>query len=475
MQQRPGGAGACLLYGDDGDDVITAPNSHSQIYGGAGNDVLTLNLAQSQFGTGTARVDGGSESDVLILTLFATTTAQTLNLSTASVTLADGTLITGIEGIRLQSTAGADSIIASNDSRGALFSTIDGGFGNDTLMASANGASLNGGRGSDLLQGGAGNDVLTGGYGTDNDTLSGAGGNDTLDGGYGNDILNGGAGNDVMLGGAGSDTYMVDAIGDQVFETTTTTSTTDSGGIDTVQSWISLNLDATAGVRFVENLVLVGTANINAIGNALDNHLTGNDGSNVLNGGSGDDFIFGGITASDLRDVVYGGDGNDNIDGGAGNDELNGGNGNDTVIGGLGSDTVIGNDGNDVLGGSGGSDVMSGNAGNDVLNGGFGFDRMNGGTGADSFFHAGVADHGSDWIQDYNAAEGDVLTVGLAGATRAQFQVNYNTTPGAGQAGVGEAFVIYRPTGQPLWALVDGGDDTVINLQIGGQVYDLVA
>ncbi|MFZ1468667.1 MAG: M10 family metallopeptidase C-terminal domain-containing protein [Paracoccaceae bacterium] len=209
-------------------------------------------------------------------------------------------------------------------------------------------------------------------------------------------------------------------------------------------------------------------------GNAGNDTLNGGDGGDTLNGGVGNDHLFGGSTNADIRDVIYGGDGNDNIDGGAGNDDLNGGNDNDTVIGGLGSDTVIGNDGNDVLGGSGGSDIMFGNAGNDVLNGGFGYDRLNGGAGADSFFHAGVFDHASDWVQDYNAAEGDVLTCGLAGATRAQFQVNFNTTPGAGAAGVGEAFVIYRPTGQILWALVDGADDAVINLQIGGQVYDLV-
>jgi hypothetical protein len=40
---------------------------------------------------------------------------------------------------------------------------------------------------------------------------------------------------------------------------------------------------------------------------------------------------------------------------------------------------------------------------------------------------------------------------------------------------VAEAFVIYRPTGQILWALVDGGDDAVINISIGGQVFDLMA
>ena len=202
--------------------------------------------------------------------------------------------------------------------------------------------------------------------------------------------------------------------------------------------------------------------------------LYGGDGSDTLTGADGDDFIYGGTSASDLRDVIYGGNGNDYVDGGWGNDELNGGEGNDTILGDFGSDTLIGNAGNDLISGGAGSDLMFGGPGNDTLNGGWGFDRMNGGTGADRFFHTGVADHASDWIQDYSAAEGDVLVFGLAGATRAQFQVNMNTTPGAGSGSVAEAFVIYRPTGQIMWALVDGDAQSQINLQLGSAVFDLL-
>ena len=35
--------------------------------------------------------------------------------------------------------------------------------------------------------------------------------------------------------------------------------------------------------------------------------------------------------------------------------------------------------------------------------------------------------------------------------------------------------MIYRPTGQILWALVDGGGQGSINLQIGADVFDLLA
>ena len=37
-----------------------------------------------------------------------------------------------------------------------------------------------------------------------------------------------------------------------------------------------------------------------------------------------------------------------------------------------------------------------------------------------------------------------------------------------------EAFVIYRPTGQIIWALVDGDAQAQINLMIQGQSYDLL-
>ena len=125
--------------------------------------------------------------------------------------------------------------------------------------------------------------------------VNGAEGNDSPNGTTFADFLSGGLGNDIMLGGTGNDIYVVDATGDRVFETSTTSSVVDAGGIDTVQSAVSFNLDATAGVRFVERLTLTGTANVNATGNALANILTGNAGNNVLNGGLGNDVMLGGV------------------------------------------------------------------------------------------------------------------------------------------------------------------------------------
>ncbi|MDO6523971.1 hypothetical protein Q4578_20480 [Shimia thalassica] len=228
-----------------------------------------------------------------------------------------------------------------------------------------------------------------------------------------------------------------------------------------------------------DDILTGGSINDRLDGAAGDDTLNGGDGVDTLIGGAGNDVIIGGDSEDDQRDVIYGGAGNDSIDGGYGNDELRGDAGNDTIAGGFGADTVIGGTGNDTLTGSAFGDQIFGGVGDDFINGGFGYDLVNGGAGADRFFHIGIADHGSDWIQDYDAAEGDVLHFGIASATANQFQVNTTHTATAagersGDDTVEEAFVIYRPTGQIMWALVDGGGQSSINLQIGQDVFDLL-
>jgi len=79
-----------------------------------------------------------------------------------------------------------------------------------------------------------------------------------------------------------------------VAETASVGSGIDTGGLDTVLGAFSFSLKNSFGVRFVENLVLTGSGNTTATGNALANRLTGYAGNNVVNGGPGSDVRIGG-------------------------------------------------------------------------------------------------------------------------------------------------------------------------------------
>ncbi|NDW45100.1 calcium-binding protein [Ruegeria sp. PrR005] len=386
--------------------------------------------------------------------------------------------------------------------------------------------------GADVVVGGAGNDTLSGGAGGDSlfgdegdDRMNGGPGDDTLQAGPGDDTLLAGSGLDLLLGNDGTDTFQISAGGGEV-----RISDFDLGSevIYLVGSGFASTAEAVAAItmpfsglskltfadgtsveiphettlstpltsahfrlgaapepdRRIEGTegndsLTGGTGSDTLIGLGGNDTLNGGAGADTLNGGAGDDILIGGPDSDDLRDVIFAGEGNDSVDAGAGNDLVYGQGGNDTIAGGFGVDELQGQDGDDVITGSAFSDLVFGGAGDDFVNGGFGHDRINGGSGADKFFHVGVAGHGSDWVQDYSSAEGDVLLFGNTSATQADFQVNFAHTENAageraGDDDVREAFVIHRPTGQILWALVDGEGQESINLQIGSEVFDLL-
>src|SRR5215213_3499441 len=67
-----------------------------------------------------------------------------------------------------------------------LPATVDAGRGNDVVLGGSGGNTVRGGDGNDLFIGGAGNDSFDGGDG--NDTVRAGAGNDTAQGGRGNDV-----------------------------------------------------------------------------------------------------------------------------------------------------------------------------------------------------------------------------------------------------------------------------------------------
>jgi Ca2+-binding RTX toxin-like protein len=76
----------------------------------------------------------------------------------------------------------------------------------------------------------------------------------------------------------------------------------DGGGTDTVKSTVSYTLN-----DYVENLLLIGKANSDGIGNTMKNRLDGNAGSNHLSGDAGKDHLDG----HKSNDIMTGGAGGD--------------------------------------------------------------------------------------------------------------------------------------------------------------------
>ena len=286
----------------------------------------------------------------------------------------------------------------------------------------------------------SGNDVISS-TGTGNETLAGFGGNDTLDGGAGNDIMIGGLGNDVyivdsaadtvteapnagidevrttlasytlaavanvenltstaagvqaltgnglaniitggtgaatMAGGAGNDTYVVDNAGDAVIENA-------NDGVDTVNT--SINYALTVNV---ENLTMLGSADLQGYGNSLANTIRGNSGSDLIDGGTGADTMVGGMGndayfLDNISDVVT----------------ENANEGSDTVYTSA-NYRLLANVETLVLQGSAAqgygnalANAIYGTSGDNILDGDTGADTMFGGAGNDAYFLDNIGD-----------------------------------------------------------------------------------
>lgn len=141
-----------------------------------------------------------------------------------------------------------------------------------------------------------------------NDVLSGTSAYEVIEGLAGNDILDGGLNADTLIGGEGNDIYVVDDVGDVVVENSTI-----STEIDVVKSAVSFDLggQTQGNARAqIENLTLMGGADLAGTGNAKANVILGNSGANLLDGAGGTDTLRGGAGDDTyLVDLVVEGNG----------------------------------------------------------------------------------------------------------------------------------------------------------------------
>lgn len=485
-----GGTGNDRMEGGAGDDVYIVDSSSDTVIETANNGTdLVLTSASFTLGTNvenltlteTADINGTGNTLVNILT--GNSGNNTLNGGTGADTMIGGLgddvyVVDNVGDIVIEADGeGTDTIQSSiawtladyfenltltgssaiNGTGNALDNVIIGNSGVNVLSGGAGHDTLNGGTGADTLIGGIGNDVYIvdnvgdvvieeEGEGTDtvessvthtlasnveNLTLTGTSsvtaignsGNNTIIGNTGANLIDGGAGADTMMGGAGNDIYVVDDVGDIVIENA-------AQGTDTVRAYISYTLTDN-----VERLDLMGSDNLNATGNSLNNTLIGNSGNNTLDGGAGNDAMQGGagddvyivdsasdsvsenasegtdlvlvsvtytISDVDVENLTLTGTGNVN---GTGNASAN------VLTGNSGNNVLSGMNGDDILFGGGGNDSLSGGNGNDTLYGGAGTDTLTGGANTDIFVFD-LDSYGSiDIVTDFSTAQGDALDI----------------------------------------------------------------
>lgn len=397
------------LIGGAADETFVGFAGNDIINGGGGRNTLTYQL-DHDFGQGLLNnVKWGNGSTGLM--------GVTVNLAT---------------GIALDGFGGTDTVsnikvvhgtrYIDNMTASAEGSELFTYAGNDTLIGGAGADILDGGIGADSMRGGGGDDIIYVDHASDwvfenlnegTDTvystvnwtmsanvenlfLTGAARNgvgngiaNTITGNEWHNLLDGGEGADILIGGLGNDTYIVDNSADVVTEVA-------DQGIDLVRA--SANFTLTTAV---ENLTLVGRANINGTGNALANVITGNDGNNVIEGGAGADILDGGrgsdtlSYAGSIAGVVVNLHSRTATGGDAQGDRFANF---ENVMGSAHADQLIGNSGMNHLIGGGGADILSGGAGVDTLTGGSGADVF---VFTRGFSHDVITDfeQGSDRIQ----------------------------------------------------------------------------
>ncbi|HKP26774.1 MAG TPA: M10 family metallopeptidase, partial [Dongiaceae bacterium] len=310
IEDAVGGSGNDKITGNDADNSLNGNGGNDTLIGGRGSDTL-------KGGSGVDLMMGGNDGDLYLVDNALDKVIEALNegLDTIETTVsysmaasaniemlkllgtddlngtgsATGNYLIGNSGNNKLLGGGGSDLLLGNDGNdwldgGVLDDTIYGGKGNDVVFGGSGAHdSIFGEEGDDVLNGGYGIDDIVGGDG--NDTLNGGADVDALYGDAGDDLLDGGLGNDALYGGEGNDVYILNSKGDGIVDFGA--SLEDEMRV----SAFSVDLSLFFGV---ENVTLLGSAAINALGNDSVNHLTGNNGANKLDGGIGADVLTGG-------------------------------------------------------------------------------------------------------------------------------------------------------------------------------------
>ncbi|MBC7938345.1 MAG: calcium-binding protein [Chitinophagaceae bacterium] len=421
-----GGSGADRLFGGNDNDTLLGKGGVDNLFGGAGNDVLTggdgddglfgeagddrmiwnpgddSDLFEGGSGIDTAETNGGNGAERF--TVSANGTRVRLDrVEPAPFALDIGTT----ESLVVNLNGGDDSFSATGNLAALIKLTVDGGTGNDSILGGNGADTLLGGDGNDFIDGNQGNDIALLGAGNDTFSWNPGDGNDVVEGQDGSDTLafDGSAGNEIIaLSANGGGTLLTRNIANVVLDLndvetvevaalggTDLVTVGDLSGTDVLKVTVDLAgaLTANSGDALADSVIVTGTNGSNRVdiassGTALS--VSGlSAGVDVRNAeGANDSLVvntLGGDDTLDASDVALGVM-KLTLDGGAGNDLITGSRGNDVLLAGEGNDTVLGGVGNDLALLGAGNDLFQWAAGDDS-------DTVEGQAGSDTLAFGG--------------------------------------------------------------------------------------
>jgi Ca2+-binding RTX toxin-like protein len=339
------------VTGGSGNDTLVGGAERNFIEGGAGDDSLT-----GGGGTDSFAYEAGAQGRDLITDIGNGDSVHLRGVPITQVAAGDGTgLLKGQVAVGtwnsgsnittlhvgMDSTAGADLVIdlqgkfAAGDFQ--VFNATDGNLNYVAPQLTATAG---------------------------NDNLVGSGFGETIDGLAGNDVIAGRGGDDNLIGGLGFDTADYGQASGAVTVNLGTGSASGADGNDSLSGFESVT-----GSNYNDTLT----------GDANNNNFTGRAGDDVIDGGLGSDSV----AYWDAGTAVQVNLGTGLVTGGSGNDSLtsiesaSGSNHGDLLTGSTGNNNLRGEAGNDTLLGGAGSDSFNGGAGNDSIDGGTITDLVN--------------------------------------------------------------------------------------------------
>ncbi len=468
------------LDGGTGSDSLVGGHGLDQLFGGDGNDTLDGVSTEEEglpfpWESTADTMDGGLGDDEYRADNPNDILSDAGGVDTVIAHDMDWTLAPGFENLTINN---------------AVSESAQTGIGNELDNR------MTGSWAGNRLEGRGGNDTIGGSF-TGGDTLLGQEGNDSLfassfamvEGGAGDDTLIARQDSDTLAGGSGSDTFIFGVRPDFSSIVTDFTSRIDhvrldarvmpelgaSGALTAADARFHAAAGATAGHDADDRLVYdtsTGTLYFDPDGNGSQEAAaiaTFQSGGTAAPLAATDITIDNGSAPPTGGQTITGTAGHDSLTGTEGNESMEGLAGNDTIESLGGDDTVNGGDDDDSLEGGAGSDHFIGGGGNDTLDGWYtesGFESwdepetMDGGLGDDQY----VIDQAADVLIDAGGIDTVVafnldwtLAPGFENLTLA------NDTGESSQTGIGnELDNFIRLTWEGGHLEGRGGNDTII-------------